>query len=368
MSRSAQNFDIRLVTPSKVLVVGAGRAGQRFLRVLAFLEQAGAPVQVCGVCDVDEKLRTVACPPGVPFFRNVAEALKVSQPDSVVVCVNEIAHHSVISTIFEWGQGVRSILCEKPLTRTLAEFRDIEPSCQNHQLTVNFVERHSPIVEYWQHWTSQNDVDITRVEFNWGKSRFRDSRPTMGVLSEISHPIDLVRFLIGEHPDVGFELVSATLTESNFTQSEVPVPDTAYVTYTIGNTPVLGSSSFLWTSRRRNIVIWAESHGESGVYRATFDFDNPLWDQDDLVIHRLDPATGDANVVAEYRCTNSDFPEDLFQINKVARFVADSLSTDGARSRVAAAPADAEWVQVALDTIERQAARIKPPVEFKVDK
>ncbi|MGY2026958.1 Gfo/Idh/MocA family protein [Nocardia gipuzkoensis] len=342
---------------SRVLLVGAGKAGGRFLRVMDHLEKAGLPIRVVGVCDQQESLARAAAA-SRPVFTEIAGALDTTKPDTVCVCVNEYAHHAVLIEAFSRPM-VSRVLSEKPLTRTIEEFHDLERVRGDRMVTVNFVERHSPIVREFRDWVTAVDGRIVRVEFWWGKHRFRDSRPTMGVLSEISHPIDLVRCLLGQPADAALELLQATITESDFSPLCPSGADTAHVTYRCGGVPVIGSSSFLWVGRRRKIVCWVVT-GE-GTHQAVMDFDNPRWDEDSLTIWHLDGATGHRQEILERSYTIDDFPAELAQVNKVARFVVDSLTP---RPDIAATMADAKWVQSALEEINSNAVHVRPRIEF----
>jgi len=348
----------------RVLIIGFGKSGKRLLGAFQYLAASGWPVTVVGICDSNPDIRS-AVDPSLPFFDTAYQALRGTLADVVCVCVNEVAHHEILRLTKQHRENVELVISEKPLTRSIEEFHEIEKIYDSTPITVNFVERHSPVVRDFRAWLTSEHTQVHRVEFHWGKYRFRDARPTMGILSEISHPLDLVRFLIGQPADVPFNLVRATQLDSNFTCLPSVVPDTTYITYTLGGVLVNGFSSFLWPDRHREITIWSSSRAGAVTYQAVMWFDDKLWDQDRLAIYRLHPVTGEREQVFRSEYSNEDFPAELFQINKVAQFVADSLSVlEDQPSNIVARTADAHWVQHALDSIEESDTRVMPPLMF----
>ncbi|MEI6117917.1 MAG: hypothetical protein WCP92_01340 [bacterium] len=79
---------------------------------------------------------------------------------------------------------------------------------QDHEISINFVERHSIIIEKFKKWIHENDVYISRASFKRGKYRLHDSRPTVGVLSEISHPLDLILMLSDTSTNTSFRIIN----------------------------------------------------------------------------------------------------------------------------------------------------------------
>lgn len=343
----------------RVLVVGAGKAGGRFLRALEHLRLQGAPLQVSGVCDIAaSQLAPLAG--SYETFTDLDEACARTRPTVVCVCANEVAHRDVLATVAGL-EDVPLVLSEKPLTAALAEFDEIAGMLPAEGVTVNFVERHSPVVEDFLDWRAESGATIYRCEFFWGKYRWRDGRPTMGVLSEMSHPLDLVRCLCDLDADVPAEVLDASLASSDFSADDVVVPDSADVHLVLGGSIVVrGHSSFLWDSRMRRIVIYAgASDGET--FRAVLEFDDSRWDQDRLVVARLDPVGGRPETVLRTAYDNDDFPAALDQVHKVARFVDESLAlrVAGARPGRLVTMAGAGWIQRVLDAIEHHDVRGK---------
>lgn len=351
-----------VVELSHVLVIGAGKAGSRFLRSFNYLQQIGLPIRLVGICDVDP-IRLAAARAAAPTFLDVREALRVAKPTVVCVCVNEVAHHEVLEAISVLAPQVRLVLCEKPLTENLEQFVDVEQIFPRDSITVNFVERYSPIVSDFISWREKESAAVFRAEFFWGKYRLRDSRPTMGVLSEISHAIDLIRALTGMPETTRFEMHDAWMTKSDFSCLDGRVADSVSTVFTLGATLlVCGHASFLWEERRRHIVLYSRGHDGSRLYQAVLRFDDPRWDQDRLTIYRLDDG-GTRSVELETYYTNSDFPAELDQVFKVTRFVHESLRllSDPTAAQNLVTVSGAKWVQEVIEEIGVRTAQAPGP-------
>jgi predicted dehydrogenase len=225
---------------------------------------------------------------------------------------------------------------------------------------VNFVERYSPIVSDFTDWRKNESVEILRAEFFWGKYRYRDPRPTMGVLSEIAHPIDLVRALTGLPEDTPVDIAEVSMSDSDFSCSDGDVADTVAVVLRMGSDMLVrGHSSFLWEERRRRLVLHGRRRDHS-IFQAVLAFDEPRWDQDRLTVYSIDGASGTRSTVLETQYTNSDFPPELDQIYKVTRFVRESLRhlSDPTAIRNLVTVDGARWVQAIIDEMRVRASDV----------
>lgn len=339
-------------SPLRTLVVGRGYAGRRFLRALEY-GQCAERYQVVALVDHDPgKLATGAG--RAATYRDLDLALRREAPEVGVVCVNEESHFAVLDSVLD-APSVRHVVCEKPLTRTMEEFRLLAPHRRGAAVSVNFCERYSPIIDECTNWLAERDTSIARVEFYWGKYRVRDPRPTMGVLSELSHPLDLARYLLGRPQEAPLRLASATATHSDFAFAD-RVADGVNLLGEIGGALVVGSSSFVWEERRRRLILFAREAVGERTWQVVLDFDNPVWDNDTFTAWKLDPVTGQRVEVERIVHRASDIPEAIRHVWKIHRYlvdVADSLAGHHTRARYADVD-DALWVQTALDDIGRQ--------------
>lgn len=308
-----------------VLLIGYGFAGKRFGRALSYLaRQHPDRIRFVAVVDSDRAKLTGALPVERVFY-DLDQALEATRPDAVVLAINEFAHFEALRRLAETDCA---ILCEKPLTATREEARRLEAPLAGHRVTVNFVERFSPILDVFFDWRRRNPgVAPVRVEFFWGKNRLWDPRPTMGVLSEVTHPLDLVDFLFSFDRWVVSE---ASGIVSDFAHGREKRLDSIQLLIDTGGYLVIGHTSFLWPRRQRSITAFL-ADPEDRLYRVYLEFDQPRWDCDLLEIQEVVGATGELRPVLEHRVTNDDFPPELLRIFKVSEFV--RLSLDAMEGR-----------------------------------
>jgi predicted dehydrogenase len=189
----------------------------------------------------------------------------------------------------------------------------------------------------------------------------------MGVLSEIAHPIDLVRALTGLPETTPVHVDEVSMSDSDFSCLDGHVTDTVSVVLRLGSDVLVrGYSSFLWEDRDRRVVMYGRG-GDGSIYQAVLSFDEPRWDQDRLTVYSLDGADGTRSTVLETRYTNSDFPAELDQIHKVTQFVRESLRriTDPTGVHNAVTVRGARWVQEIIDEMSARASHApRHNVEF----
>lgn len=341
-----------LVSAYRTLLVGHGYAGGRFLRAL----RHGRCEQLFDVvATVDRDPGRIVSGEDVRSYADLERALRVEQPEVAVVCVNEEAHLEVLEVVLA-APSVRHVVCEKPLTRTLAEFRLLALGSRSTPVSVNFCERYSPVMQDCSTWLARHGATISRVEFGWGKYRVRDPRPTIGVLSELSHPLDLSRCLIGSSPLTPLQLVSATATYSDFSSHSDLVADGVTVVADLEGCVIVGGSSFVWEERRRRLVLYAQTAADGRSWMIVLDFDNPVWDNDTFQVYELEPS-GRRTEIVRFRYSAAELPESVRHVQKTYQHlldVADSLAGVPNRRRYADV-ADALWVQEALEDIGTRA-------------
>ncbi|WP_258868959.1 Gfo/Idh/MocA family oxidoreductase [Alkalilimnicola ehrlichii] len=285
-------------------------------------------------------------------YTDLATALEAERPDVAVVCVNEEFHWEALRKVLAC-RSIRHVVCEKPLTKDMAELQALGPAVWEKPVSVNFCERYSYIMDDYRDWLREHDAEVSRIEFFWGKYRVRDPRPTMGVLSELSHPLDLARVLLASPASELLELSAASSTFSDFSVTGLPAADDVSVTGSIDGVLVSGKSSFLWDERKRRIVVYACQKESGNTWQVVLNFDAPRWDDDSMVVYEINPCGGERQKVAEKRYRSSDLDPQVRHINKLYRYlleVADTLAERGRSPRFADA-ADARWAQVALDEV-----------------
>lgn len=305
----------------RIVIVGCGFAGGRFLHVLERLRRIEPWLaEIVAVVDrSDAKLRGlgVRC----PKFADVRSALAATRPTVAIVAVNEHEHYAVLRALDR--SPVRGVLSEKPLTTSLEQAENLADLFADRRLSLNMVERFSPVVDAYLRWRLGHPGFVpVRVEFQWGKHRIGDPRPTMGVFSDMVHPIDLIDYLFGID---GWRIDGCFGISSDFSVHRGSVVDTVSVLIRTRNFPVSGQASFAWPRRHRRIAALL-SDG-AALVRATFQFDDPRWDCDQLSIDAVDRDTGRLTSLMHVRTTNADFAPGLDQVFKVDRFTRAALDS-----------------------------------------
>ena len=329
----------------RALVVGHGYAGQRFARVIEAVGASGKyPVKLVGVVD-----RRPVATGGLPVYGDLREAFEQVRPDTVCVTVNEDDHEAVLLELAAVADRPLTVLVEKPLTSDLASARKVVGALEGHRFSMNLIERFSPVLDTYRSWAaSRPGLEVVRVESHWGKHRVFDSRPTMGVMSELIHPLDLVQ-------DLFLPLVPTTVhalgVASDFdVEATGRVLDTVDVLMDVGGVPVLLHGSFAWPGRTRMLTaLLRDGHD---LWRVVLTFDEPHWDLDQLRILRIDP-NGRYTTELKDEVEPDSLDRDLPGVNKLAAFVRSSLADEPRRGLVGLE--DAFRLQALLTEIEHTA-------------
>lgn len=309
------------VPTKRVLVVGLGYAGSRLLAALRHLGPA-CDAEVVGAVDLDRGKLELLRREGLFVSTSLEQALESLDPEIVVATVNEEAHVSVLQRIAM--SGARALLCEKPLAPTLTESVKLKGALRQCAFSMNMVERFSDAVAEADAWLRDiGPFEPLRVEFQWGKHRIGDRRPTIGVTSEIIHPLDLVRLLFGLE---SLSDVVGCATSSVLRPDHIAALDwVSLAGFADAGFPVVGAASFSWPRRVRTVTALI-SDAAGSVYRMMLHFDTPHWDCDGLLVEKIDRASGRYETIHTFATSLEDIPEPLRGINKVARFVEESLA------------------------------------------
>lgn len=303
-------------TTERILIVGHGYAGARFLRAFRHLAGEGYPVEVTGLCDTDAA-RWIE---GVAGFESLEEALHVGSPTVVCVATNEENHSEVYQTLQRAPRLL--VLSEKPLVTTHSEVSMAVAHIGHHAFSMNMVERFSPAVDSAKRWLATvGPFRLLRAESFWGKHRIHDSRPTMGVLSEAIHPLDLIRHVFGIDD---LRIIRAAGTSSDFSPHGDATLDSVDVHALSDGAPILLHSSYVWPQRQRTLAALVKSQSTGQLFRMHFVFDTPHWDNDSFEVQVIDDA-GRYQVSLREEW-NGETEDSLLGIGKVIEFTRRSLA------------------------------------------
>lgn len=338
----------------RIVLIGLGASGRRFLKVVQYAEQVfDGRIRLVGIIDACPNLDI---PEGVAHYKCVADAVVGCTPTAAVVSVNEESHAAILSELAR--TNVQAILCEKPLTTTQREMDDLPVQLSEKRFALNMVERFSPVINDYFTWALQQEsLRPVRVQFFWGKSRVRDQRPTMGVMSEIIHPLDLVIHLFKLN---NLQVRSGFSHCSDFSVHDRMLEDTVHCKLVDAHSTILSAhASFAWPERRREITAFLRD-AQGTTFQAHFSFDSPLWDCDQLIIWQVSAATGARTPVFRKNYSNQDFPEELHQTNKLWSFLFNGLDERyiGASPSSRVDLAQAKELQELLASVQSQIRKV----------
>lgn len=341
-----------MVDVYSALIVGFGESGRRFLQAC----RAGSNsrrINVRCVVDIDPgKLDHRSCD-DIARSTCLDDVLERQAFDIVFVCTSDRTHFDVFRKLHRHARRIKRIVCEKPIAETLEQANAIAAQFENMSIAVNFVERYSPVVSRLRHWIAGNGLCTKRALFNWSKQRINDARPTMGIFSELSHPLDLVLYIAGIGVGTDYAVVNAASIRSAFTRDRTVVPDSVSMTLDFaGAVLVTGSCSYLWSRRDRRVILYLGARTGPVRYAAELRFDEPNWDCDGLEIWSLDTEPGVLTPHAAFAISDTDLPREEFGISKICRLLACILEElDGDTSDEIARLDQAVYVQKILGDI-----------------
>jgi len=303
-----------------VAIIGFGYAGKRFYDVLEARKQKENDINLIGICDTNPEVFN--------FLHNVRTCTKLEELfemsnniDIVIVAVNEKYRFNVFERLLNFKTKFKIIISEKLLTENIFQAEKLLDMYNQTDIFVHFVERFSPVVTTFYNWMNQNELVVKRANFFWGKNRLYDKRPTIGVISEISHPIDLILYLSKVDYNKNIKVINGNFVFSDYSYFDVDVLETINVSIkTSENLYIYGNSSFLWNSRDRRITLFLANKGNEHIsYIANFVFDNPSWDNDKCEIFEID---SEDKIVKQIQSFNSNSTnDDLKGLNKIYRFI-----------------------------------------------
>ena len=343
-----------------VAIIGLGRAGGRFLRAFLHRQQNIGDVRITAVCDPNPARAEILRRHGIKTYNDVRELLKAGKYDIIVIATNEDSHFQILSLISGTGVSFRRIIMEKPLVETMEQAGLIKKMFTETDIAVHFVERHSPIVNNFLDWKAENGLEINRAAFFWGKYRLHDSRPTIGVTTEISHALDCVAMLAGISPGTPFEILQGSYIRSDFSFSGSALLDTINMTVRFGGNLIIdGNSSFLWEKRERRIILYLSNHEHLVTHMAALIFDNPYWDLDTCVINKADSMEGIPKLVRKWKVLRKDIDPNTFCISKTLQFLEENVSElkGGPESPRLARLGQACYIQEILEALIKDASR-----------
>ncbi|WP_339187352.1 Gfo/Idh/MocA family oxidoreductase [Bacillus sp. FSL M8-0025] len=310
-----------------IALIGMGSAGSRFLRAILYREKIKGDVKLVAICDRNRERLQNFYNTNIKTYQKVNDLLINGAYDIIVIATNENSHFNILKDIKKYSTKYKRILVEKLLVEKFNQVRDILSIYDENEIAVHFVERHSLILKYLLNWMQTNNLTVKRASFFWGKFRLYDHRPTIGVTSEISHPIDLILMISNIKPGTPFEILGGTYVYSDFSISGKQVLDTINVNLKIGNEILVnGSSSFLWEKRRRNVQFYLANSEGIVTYMVVLIFDKPHWDMDICRVYKVNLPYGRKRLINTWKVNSNKMISELFCVHKTSIFIDENVN------------------------------------------
>lgn len=275
----------------KILIIGLGYAGGRFLNAAKELEAKNNDLPPITLAYADPSDKRLA----IPHYRSLETALKDYDPDIVINSSNDVYHLDVIKYLHDF-KGF--LLNEKPLITPFQDIQKVTSSLSGITgFAMDMIERYSETTSALKKYVSENNLTPVRISFIWGKNRLEDHRPTCGVGSEVIHALDLIEYILPAKN--GLLVNDAVGVASDFSISGLNVLDTVHLTATYDGAVVDGYASFVNIDRQRNIDFTFRAPNNELVY-ARLVYDTPNWDMDSLHVWKRN-SNGQAEPVLELK-------------------------------------------------------------------
>lgn len=188
----------------KVLVVGAGTMGHVHTRSYLQMEK----VDLIGIVDASQEAgKSLASDAGVQYFQNVEEAIATEPAIDVIdICLPTFLHKEYV---LKAAVYVSSVICEKPLSISLGDAREIIEACKKKgvRLFVGHVVRFFPEYQRVKQIIEQGEIGtpaivrtsrggpFPRAWKNW----YGDPEKSGGLMLDLLiHDFDFVRYCFGE--------------------------------------------------------------------------------------------------------------------------------------------------------------------------
>ncbi len=196
----------------RIAIVGAGVMGGRHISAISESKCA----ELAAIVDIDRRALESQAGAGVSCFRELDRMLLEIQPDGVIIATPTDRHVAPALRVIESGCA---ILIEKPIAATVSEAKQIATAAKTRQVQV-LIGHHRRY--YPQVLTARGIVrgkslgELVLVSGQWGVRKhdhyyspeWRRKRIAGPVLVNLSHEIDMLRFVCGDMTSVYAEIAN----------------------------------------------------------------------------------------------------------------------------------------------------------------
>lgn len=294
----------------KVLIIGMGYAGRRYLKCLNnILDKYDLEI---AYCDIVNKMLPII------YFESISSSLSDFKPDLVIISNSDGFHFDVIKEL-KYFKGF--VIAEKPLIAPSDSCEKTKENLANISgFCMDLVERYSSNTLFLKNFISKENLELVKCNFAWAKNRLGDYRSTTGVISEVIHPLDLINYVC--YPNDKLILKKIIGLRSDYSISGNDVPDSVSLIAELNKSKIIGYSSFVSLTRNRNIDFIFKDTDQNLIY-VTLVYDNPVWDSDYLKIWKFD---NDFNeIILHENKTSVSSNEKYKTILKLSKMIIDVL-------------------------------------------
>ena len=152
---------------------------------------------------------------GLPAYEDLSEALKIHNPDVVVIATSTQSHAEILSIVLKLSTP-KIVLCEKPLSYHLHEAQEMVDLCRNKgvELYVNYMYRSDKGVIEVKKWLDSNSLDIGIKGVCWYSK---------GLIHNGSHFFNLLEFWLGSIRNFNLINLNKTRNSDNDYEPDVEI-------------------------------------------------------------------------------------------------------------------------------------------------
>ena len=201
---------MNLPEKARIGLVGAGVIGRRHISAVIDCPTT----ELIGVADSNPARLSAAC--GVPEFDCIENLISATEPDGVIIATPTDRHLQPALAALEAGC---SVLIEKPIAADTSDgMRIAEAEVQSKgSVLVGHHRRYNPALKMTRELIKTGKLGkLVQVSGQWGASKheeyygepWRRTRKAGPVLINLSHEIDLLRFVCGEIVSISAEITN----------------------------------------------------------------------------------------------------------------------------------------------------------------
>lgn len=280
----------------RIALVGCGRIAKRHAELLGHTQIEGAAL--AAVADiVSAKAESLAAPFAVPWFTDMHEMVRSTNPDAIAVLTESGLHAEHVIALAPYG---KHIIVEKPMALTLDDADAMIRACDRHSVRLFVVKQNRfnvPVVKLREALTAGRfgKLVLGTVRVRWCRRQDyydQDSwRGTWaldgGVLSnQASHHIDLLEWMMGD--------VESVFAKASTALVDIEAEDTAVVLLKF-RSGALGVIEATTAARPRDLEGSVSILGERGTVEISGFAVNEM-----KIWQFEDKHAGDAEVLARY--------------------------------------------------------------------